>query len=55
MEDIFESTLALQCLTNSRADMVDFMNLNKVVIKTNAFSELEKNKIRRGKEIQKLI
>jgi hypothetical protein len=51
MEDIFESTLALPCLTNSRVDMVDFVNFNKVVIRRNAFSDfLKKNQERKKRE-----
>jgi len=54
MEDIFESTLALPCLIDSRVDMVDFVTVNKVIIRSNAFSNFEK-KIPREKKNQKLI
>jgi hypothetical protein len=40
IENIFESTLALPFLTNSRVDMVGFVNLHKVVAKRSAFSAL---------------
>ncbi len=36
MENIVESTLALPFLTNSKVDMVGFVNAHKVVIR-NAF------------------
>jgi hypothetical protein len=49
MEDIFESTLALPCFINSRVDMIDFVNLNKVVNRKIAFSEFLKKKSREEK------
>jgi hypothetical protein len=56
MENNFESTLALPCLINSRVDMVDFVNLNKVVNRRNAFSEFFlKKEPREKKKIQKKI
>jgi hypothetical protein len=38
IESIFESTLVPPFFTNSRVDMVGFVNLHKVVVKRNAFS-----------------
>ncbi len=43
MEDIFQNTLVLWCLTSSKVDMVDFVNFNKAVIRRNAFSGFFKN------------
>jgi hypothetical protein len=38
IEDIVESTQAPSFLTNSRVDMVGFVNPHKVVVKSSAFS-----------------
>ncbi len=38
IEDIVESTSTLPFLTNSRVDMVGFMDLHKVFAKSSAFS-----------------
>jgi len=38
IEDIVKSTQALPFLTNSRVDMVGFVNPHKVVVRKSAFS-----------------
>jgi hypothetical protein len=40
IEDMVESTLAPPFLTNSRIDIVGFMDLHKVVARRNAFLAL---------------
>ncbi len=55
IENILESTLAPPFLTNSRVDMVGFVNLHKVVAKRNAFSAFPSARNRGEEKIEKTM